>query len=366
MAAALGAALLIATAPGAATPGAGADPIAGEERIEARTDSSTTSVAPDGARTLTLYAGPVQLQRGAEWQPVDLTLVAGADGVVRPVAIAHDLALTPTGPVVHFAHGGSAALDRPAGLPAPRLEGNRATYPQVHPGYDLVVEATRAGFVASLRRVDPAAAPVPQLVLRRSAEAAPDPADRRALTETESAFSRVVAAAPPTEAFPVPFDTTVQTTVRHTDLSGEPDLRVGTYDGTAVARSVLTWDLGQLAGRPVAAAALRVHQDWSSSCAARAWEVWTSPPAGPATRWATQPAADRRWATSTQTLGHGAACAPGWAEVDLTELVRSWAAAGATSGTVQLRAADETDPLGWKRFASAESPHVPHLVITLG
>ena len=72
------------------------------------------------------------------------------------------------------------------------------------------------------------------------------------------------------------------------------------------------------------------------------------------------------WATRTETRGNAAACAPGWTEVDVTELVRSWAAAGAPSGTMQLRAADETSPLGWKRLGSAESPNVPRLEISVG
>jgi hypothetical protein len=213
---------------------------------------------------------------------------------------------------------------------------------------------------------------VAPLALRGRAEAVPDvgpgpdrPTVAASRTETESAESRVVAAAPPAGPAPVPFDTTVQTTVLRTDTSGEPDLRLGSYDGVAVARSYLTWNLAELAGRPVAKATLQVHQNWAASCRPRAWEVWSAPAAGPATRWADQPVPDRMWATSTRTLGHDAACAPGWSEVDVTDLVRSWAASGATSGTVQLRASDETDPLSWKRFGSAESTDVPHLDIAL-
>jgi hypothetical protein len=366
VAVALGAALVVAV-PGTAA----ADPIGTEERVEARTESSTLVVRPDGARALTLHTGPVQLSRGAEWAPIDLTLVAGPDGVVRPAVTEHDIAFTPTGPVVRFAGGGSAALDWPAALPAPRLDGHRATYAQARPGYDLVVEATRVGFVAALRRSGPtpASGPVAPLALRGRAEAlpaaGPGPDGAAPLTETGPTVSRVVAAAPPAGAAPAPFDTTVQTTVLRTDTSGEPDLRLGSYDGSAVARSYLTWDLAQLAGQPVAGARLRVHQDWSASCRPSAWEVWSSPAAGPATRWADQPVADRLWATSTETRGHDPACAPGWTGVDVTDLVRSWAAAGAVTGTMALRASDEADPLSWKRFGSAESPNVPYLEITL-
>ncbi|QJY48441.1 DNRLRE domain-containing protein [Pseudonocardia broussonetiae] len=353
----LGAALALAL-PGTAH----ADEPDGPER---RTETSTSTARVDGSRAVTLFAGPVQLRRGAEWVPVDLTLVTSPDGVVRPAASEHDLALTPAGPVVHWAGGGSAALApvAPGPLPAPELAGHRATYPQVVPGYDLVVEATRSGFAASIRRAGTAVGPTPVLALATTAAGAERVVEG---TATESAVSRVVASAPVTGTAPAPFDTTVQSTILRSDASGDPDLRLGSYDGTAVARSFLTFDLAEVTGRPITTATLRVHQEWSSSCRPASWEVWSSPAVGPATRFANQPVAERVWATSTETRGNSAACAAGWTQVDVTELVRAWSAAGVPTGTVLLRATDEVDPLGWKRFGSAESPQVPNLEIGLG
>lgn len=376
IAAAIGAATVVGLA---ATPGTAGAAQGTVQEPETHTESSTTVARPDGSRVVTLFTGPMQLRRGAEWVPVDLTLRRDADGTLRPVAAPHDLTLTPTGPVVRFAGGGSAALApvAPGPLPDPVPAGHRATYPQVTPGHDLVVEATRAGFTASIRRDGDAVGPAPTLALTTTggAEAVPTPsagteaggtgAGGTGAGGTDSALSRVVAAAPPVGATPTPFDTTVQTTVLRTDLSGYPDLRVGSYDGVAVARSFLSFDLAGIAGAPVTAAVLRIHQDWSSSCRPAGWEVWSSAPVGPATRWVGQPAGERVWASSTETRGHGATCAPGWTEVDVTELVRDWAAADEAGGTILLRAADEADPLGWKRFGSAESPNMPQLEITL-
>jgi len=318
------------------------------------TETADIDAAPGGARTLTLYSGPVRMDRGAEWQDVDLTLRAGPDGVVRPVAAPHDLTLAPTGPSVRYAQGGSDSLPWPTPLPTPTLDGPTATYPQAAPGYDLEVQATRAGFVASLRENGTPTAPPPPLRLAR-----------QAVTEGASAVDRVVASAPPAGDAPVPFDTSTQTTVRNTDASGDPDLRVGSYDGVEAARGYLTFDLAGAAGTTVGKATLDLYQTWSSSCRPSAWEVWSlGAPVGPGLRWANQPAPERLWATSTETRGNAAACAPGWSRVDVTELVRGWVAAGATSGTVVLKAADETDPLSWKRFASAETATVPHLTVT--
>ncbi|MFC4946406.1 DNRLRE domain-containing protein [Pseudonocardia sp. GCM10023141] len=329
------------------------------------TESSTAVVAPDGKPGLTLYTGPVQLHRGTAWVPVNLTLTAAGDGTVRPLASPQDLLLTPAGPQVRFATGGGTALDWPTVLPAPTLDGPRATYAQAAPGYDLVVEATSAGFMASLRRAGaPPAAPVPPLALRGKVDGAT--AEGMPTAVGESAVDYVVAAAPPAGPTPAPFDTTVQETVQYSDTSGQPDLRVGTYDGKDVARSFLTFDASGLAKRPVTRATLSLFQTWSSSCQARSWEVWSAAGAGPATRWTNQPALQKLWASSTDTRGHEPACAAGWTTVDVTDLVRSWSDTGAPTGTVALRASDETDTLAWKRFGSAESATVPHLDVTFG
>ncbi|MEU7815041.1 DNRLRE domain-containing protein [Pseudonocardia sp. NPDC049154] len=358
----LGTAAVLAAAPAAAAP---AGP--GTEAGSTTSGTSESTVRSDGARTVTLYSGPVRVQRGAEWLPVDLTLRTGPDGVVRPAAAPHDLTLTPTGPSVRYAEGGSAAVVWPTPLPAPQLDGPKAVYRQVRPGYDLEVEATRAGFVASVRKDGAPTGPAPDLKLTGNAEAVPDAAG--SLTEAESAVSRVVAAAPVTTEAPVPFDTTTQTTVKNTDTSGDPDLRLGSYDGKEAARSYLTFDLAGAKAATVRSATLDLYQTWSASCRPRAWEVWTLPAGttvGPKLRWATQPQVERLRATSTDTRGNAPACAPGWSSVDVTGLVKEWVAAGATSGTVVLKAADETDPLSWKRFASAETATVPHLTVTLG
>jgi hypothetical protein len=176
-------------------------------------------------------------------------------------------------------------------------------------------------------------------------------------------LSRVVATA--AGQLSLPFSTTVQSTVPGSDLSGDPDIKLGSYDGHSVARSFLSWDLSRLRGQRVMAATLRLYADWSSSCQASGWEIWGSPPVGPATRWANQPAGDRAWASSTATKGHDAHCQPGWTSVDLTDLVKGWVQAGASSGTVLLRAANESDPRSWKRFSSGAGPNVPALGVTL-
>jgi hypothetical protein len=460
---------------------------------------------PDGARTIVLSGGPIRVRQDGRWVPVDLTLRRDPDGSVRPAAPPNTLWLSGGGQsadaaAVRGADGTNTALAWDGPLPAPRLTGNRATYPGARPGADLVIEATRTGFVASLESTgrapapaaaapapppappagpppvsaplaaqaaapdpaapapgpaaqapdpaaqapDPAApgpdpaeagAPAPgpaaQAAGPHPAAPAPDPAEAAApapgpaeadpaapgpaqaeapppaqavqplpvqaaapgiapltlrvthhgagaesLPSTprlmagpagalanRAVLSRVVANA--SNQLTLPFDTTLQNTLSTIDMSGDPDIRLGSYDGTVVARSFLSWDLSQLRGQRIIAATLRLYSSWSASCQARGWEVWSSPAVGPATRWTNQPSGDRAWVASTDTKGHDGHCKPGWTSVDLTDLVRAWVAAGAANGTVLLRATDEHDPLSWKRFSSGAGPNVPALGITL-
>ena len=538
-----------------------AGPVAGPGPVEIpdqRAASVTAFRHPDGARTIVLSSGPIRLRRGTDWLPIDLTLRRDPDGGIRPVAHPDTVWLSGGGrpadaAAVRGPDGSNIALPWNAPLPAPKLTGNRAVYPDARPGADLVIEVTRTGYVASLESaggasggrtplpatgshspkpgarsapgarprstgapapaavapnpaaamsppatvpsaVNPApatspsaapfAAPNQAAAAAPSAAAMPDPAaapaaanqatDPSAATPTPAAVPPAAAAEPappsvlpptpmaeaptstpaaptpaasptdpnaPNAASPagatepptlagapltlrvthpggispaagtptagtssadgqpgaapelmagppgslaarsvesrvvanttvpsqatLPFDTTVQNTMLTSDLSGDPDLKLGSYDGHSVARAYLSWDLSRLRGQRVVAATLRLYADWSSSCRPSGWEVLASQPVGPATRWGNQPATDRAWASSTATLGHDAHCQPGWTSVNLTDLVKSWVAAGATSGTVQLRATSESDPASWKRFSSGGGPNVPALGVTV-
>ena len=134
------------------------------ERVEvvgARTSSSSTWALPDGSMVLGQAAGPIWVRTGsgdgskdADWTAVDVDLVKGADGLVRPKGHPGSLVLSGGGVVkngelarVTAPSGqGSAVLEWSGSLPVPTLAGPRATYSDVSPGVDLVVEATRTGF----------------------------------------------------------------------------------------------------------------------------------------------------------------------------------------------------------------------------
>ncbi|MFC9688333.1 LamG-like jellyroll fold domain-containing protein [Kribbella sp. NPDC056951] len=138
------------------------------ERVEVpgkTTETSRVLAEPDGSMTAELNAAPVRSRQGSEWVPIDTTLEFAPDGSVHPRAAA-DLTLS---------GGGAGSLARlgidddaltmssPWSLPKPVLSGSTATYGEVLPGVDLVVEATREAFTYNVVVKNRAAAQNPAL-----------------------------------------------------------------------------------------------------------------------------------------------------------------------------------------------------------
>ncbi|WP_433349470.1 RHS repeat-associated core domain-containing protein [Micromonospora sp. CA-111912] len=121
-------------------------------RITGMTTESAEYVAhPNGQVEATVHTGPVRMRRDNRWVPVDLTLQPAADGSVRAQAHPLDLRISGArkagGELAAVGVGdGRLSMGWAGALPAPVLAGNRATYPEVAAGIDLVVEATRTGF----------------------------------------------------------------------------------------------------------------------------------------------------------------------------------------------------------------------------
>ncbi|MFI8323827.1 RHS repeat-associated core domain-containing protein [Streptomyces sp. NPDC085529] len=135
------------------------------EALSERTETSTTWVNKDGSLTTELSAGPVRFMDATtgEWRDVDVDLAVQADGSVA--AKAHPQGLTLAGKTGAPARSLRAAQSAPAtdlvtlgqgaeritlqwrgGLPAPKVDGTRATYVNAVPGADVIVESTRTGF----------------------------------------------------------------------------------------------------------------------------------------------------------------------------------------------------------------------------
>ena len=133
------------------------------EALSERSETSRTWVNKDGSLTTELTAGPARFQRDGEWVDVDVDLVRQSDGSVAAQAHPGELTLAgkggalpkslaaaekaPARDLVTLGEGDERiTLQWKGGLPAPKLDGTRATYPDALPDADLIVEATRTGF----------------------------------------------------------------------------------------------------------------------------------------------------------------------------------------------------------------------------
>ncbi|TYP90610.1 DNRLRE domain-containing protein [Blastococcus xanthinilyticus] len=482
-----------------------------DERVEVigeRTPTTSTWVLPDGTMTTGMALAPIWVRQPTgdgtapeDWAPVDLTLVRTPEGTVEPASYPTDLVLSPGGgapadgrlvSLASGADGQAVAVEWNDPLPVPELDGPRATYRDVQPGVDLVVEVTRTGFEQFYVLTErPVSSAIPELSLEMAAEGvqvvpaegggvafarpsgelvassstptawdaeadgervhpitepfeAPAPAegllssgilppptdvpDTPSAATTEAPVPSIddpAAGSPPADAgqaedalaadagasvslplpeavvgedgssvvydltpgaeflldaatdYPVVIDPEVNTGelyasfdtfVQHgyaSDQSAAGDLRLGTFDGgRTIARSFLTFDLSALRGSSIHHASLWMWSWHAGSCSPRDWQIWETYPAGTATRINNQPGWVRHWSTSSATAGYGAGCDDAWVSADVTNLLRMWADTWAMNGTMGLKAANEADNAGWKKFNSADvGSGVPHLYV---
>lgn len=120
--------------------------------VDALTTELVQVVAlPGGGFEARVSAGVERFRRAGGWVTVDHTLVVRPDGRIAPRAHPRDLVISgAAGDGTHElasigTSSGRAAFDWTGPLPVPVLAGPRATYPEVRPGVDLVLESTAEG-----------------------------------------------------------------------------------------------------------------------------------------------------------------------------------------------------------------------------
>ncbi|MFE2729280.1 ricin-type beta-trefoil lectin domain protein [Kitasatospora sp. NPDC059327] len=313
-------------------------------------------------------------------------------------------------------------------LPKPKLEGSRATYVDARPGVDLVLQATRTGFEqflvvkdrsavsqagtltlpldttgltvvpqtdGSIQLLDASGKPAVKIPAPVMWDAAVDQASLEHLhrapvkmevrgrgSDTELVFTPDAAFLADTKTrYPVTIDpvidilSTYDTYVQsdeNVDASSSGDLKLGSYNGSVVARSFLTVPGGEFNGKQILGATLNLYNYHSSSCIAKQWEVWNAGGAAWWTRWNDQPVWGQKWTTSNDTFDedpddqHHCTAGDGsvWAKADVTDMIRYFASHNVADYGIGLKAADESSPLSWKRFSSAEGGAPPFLSIT--
>ncbi|MET9434704.1 DNRLRE domain-containing protein [Streptomyces sp. NPDC006551] len=162
----------------------------------------------------------------------------------------------------------------------------------------------------------------------------------------------------------VGFDTFVQQGYA-TDVSAQTELKLGNNGSGQVARSFLAFPMAQLSGKQVVDAKLNLWNFHSWSCSARGWEVWDTGSASTSTRWTAQPGWHTKWASSTATKGFSSSCGDGWVNADIKTLAQAWADNGNATNTLGIRATDEADSYGWKKFNSGNAAsNTPYISLT--
>ncbi len=130
------------------------------EDLSQRTSTVSVWALPDGMWTSTVHSAPLWVRTGqgngsraADWARTDQTLERQADGTVIPVAQVNGIVLAGGGPATVLlsetdpATGASIQLLWDGSrLPRPNLDGGRATYKNVYPGVDLVIDILPVGF----------------------------------------------------------------------------------------------------------------------------------------------------------------------------------------------------------------------------
>ncbi|MFD3532641.1 DNRLRE domain-containing protein [Streptomyces sp. NPDC058664] len=357
------------------------------EVLSERTETSTTWANKDGSLTTELAAGPVRFQDSAtgDWRDVDVDLVTRTDGSVA--AKAHPEGLTLAGKTGVPARSLRAAQTAAAtdlvtlgqgdeqitlqwrgGLPAPQLDGTRATYVNAVPGADVVVEATRTGFEQFVElkqrpstdgfsytlplktkglKVEQQADGSVLFTDKKSEKTATMPAPvmwdatvdkvsgehthrskvAMKVAKTKGGVDLVITPdtaflADPATRYPVTvdpstsalgnlFDTYVQQG-ETVDWSNDVELDLGNPgtkngDGTyRIAQSYITWNTAPVSDALVSSATLSLwnFHSGNTDCTAQPWEVWTANNASTASRWTNRPAMVTKMATSTQTKGN--------------------------------------------------------------
>ena len=395
---------------------------------------STTWVNPDGSLTTDSYGSAVRVRddrASSGWRDLDYSLIFNADGSVSPRSGLYSLFISGGGSAsevsasgvvrVSSADGSVVGFNWLGALPKPVLDGPKATFVEVLPGVDLVVEANASGFEQFfVLKQKPsaevlAALELPLKMKKVSAVENPD----GSFTFENSSASEVASLPTPRvwdssfepktgEAASSVLDANLNRETNTVELHGlgsflenpglvypvtvdpaltlnplsdnyvrddtgavywsSSELLVGTYDGGATrARSHIRFRNTQWAGKQIISSTLKLYETWSYSCNSRSVYVYpVYRKVVGAWSWANQPGVTSAAVGSLSTAkGYSSACSAGWITINTSDVATYLAAHAEVEGTISTIAirASETDSYGWKRFTSTNGTNKPVLTV---
>lgn len=409
---------------------------------EMRTATQEVFAQPDGTLVATVSLRPERVIRpDGSAVPLDTRLAARPDGTIAPRATAVGMALSGGGSteLVRLQAGDkSLTFHWTAELPAPVVQGDTATYPEVFPGVDLSVRSDADGFSEFLTVTSAAAAANPALSTVRfpidavglAVQVDPD----GTLRAVDSAGGTVFRSPPPamwdspapgvppadpdegpdtvdvpgahvgqvgvavndgaleitpdqsiltdpTTVFPVVIDPHV-TTMKHPawhQVNGQSQFRGSPHwqsvptnlfavgfqnyqSPPSTVRTFLRFGIdSRIWGGLVTKASVRLNEVWASSCNARPIQMFTTGGFGSGTSWNNMPGlgalqAERNVAFNWRRSGQASPCPGGNVEFDVRPAAQAAASGRKSVVNFVLKATNESDPLGWKKF----DPNAPN------
>lgn len=383
------------------------------EIADLRAENREVYANPTGTTTVREHARPVRVRSGSGWADVDATLHPRSNGTVTPTATQVDLAFSGGGTAPMLRIGdparGAIALTWPAALPTPTVDGDTATYLEVLPGVDMRIQADVSGYAQMLVVKNAEAARNPALTtlrygvktegtsLRVDADGnlrvfdnwgellfqGPTPQmwdssgveARQAKMGVELVGNELTVTpnqamlADPKTVYPVYLDPYLSYASQKSGWAhvSKHFATTSYYNSTSVAkvghyndpsssptsdtyRSYFKMNLAPMAGKQINKATFATFETYSWSCNKREVQLWETGAISSTTTWNRQPAWTRKLSAATVAKGYNSSCPGGGVDFDATQAVKDAAANRAGFITLGLRAASETDKLGWKKF----------------
>jgi len=394
--------------------------------------TSTVYANPDGSLSATVADGPVQEPDASSptgFTPIDLVLRQTMNGSWQPkVADAQVVFSNGGAGKVASLTAGARALSMTFGssLPAPLISGTTATYKDVQPGVDVVVQALTSGFdlrivltkqpstvtayrlplgltslsasvsangrLSFLDAGTAVAQADPPVMYDASLDDSGEPANAVTVPTSVSTTGGTALVVSPTAAFltdpntkypvtidPAPnlaatIDTFVNSSSPTTTYAGSTLIKAGKSSAEGPDRTLLQFNTAFMGGANVTAASLNLYESYSSSCTATGLEVWDlSASWSSSVNWNTQPAKNAKWASANTSAGGGTGCPAGYISLStggagtntLQGLVQAWARETATNNGLMVVASNETSTSYFKKFSSNEAgSNAPFLAVT--
>ena len=387
--------------------------------ISELSETSTTWVNPDGTLTTEAFGSAVRVRDGAGeygWRDLDFTLVFDDAGLVRAKSGRFDFLVSGGGSKAEVASTGLVSISDSDGkhfgfgwdgaLPKPVLSEDTARFVDVLPNVDLLVRLDASGFEQFFEvKAKPDAVTLDRLrllVRGKNVRLQEDSSGGYEFVSGTQVLGSIPApymydsaegtSAPVTEElepvvgstgildlgvdagfferddleYPVivdpavvlspTFDTYVTNAYPTTDYQSSTELLVGTPDGgSSVYRSYLNFDSTAWIGQDIISASLKLYLKYSWSCTARSFSVYAISPATPSTRWANAPTIGGTGVSRSVAAGYSSSCPAASVETNVTNLAKNMPVVISNRAGFGIKAANESDSLGWKRFNSSNA-----------